>query len=176
MYERALYGAISGDTSSVLPVCSSWEDHVWVRINALFEESVEAGLWTSSEGRFWSRGSVDPINSAKSLDVEDALLGTIAKTGTDIQNELKNIFERILKADRVELSQSAKNPFHLSQTYLILGNISDLLTDFVDRLESSAHEMDPEFAYLSYTQVVTCADHYHRCSELHPISFDSLLI
>lgn len=142
-YERALYGAISGDVTSVLPVCSSWEDNVWAHVNALLEESVEAGLWSSSEGRFWSRNTVHAIQSS-ALPVEDASLGTTPKSGAELRQELASIFDRILKTERGDLGNSAKNPFRVSQTYLIVGNVAELFTTFVDRLEASAVDTEPE--------------------------------
>lgn len=143
-YERALYGAISGDTSSVLPVCTSWEDVVWTHVNALFESQVEAGLWTSSEGRFWSRGSVKELEAAASkLDNEDPLLGSAGR-GASVRSELEIIFDKMLKAEKGELAAAARNPFHISQSYLIVNKISELLTTFVDRLEQQVMETEPE--------------------------------
>lgn len=112
-------------------------------MNALFEESVEAGLWISSKGRFWSRGSVQPIASTNGVNVEDAL-GTIAKTGNDHRRELELIFDKMLTMEKGHVGQSAKNPFHVSQTHLILGNIGELFTTFVDRLEAAAVDTEPE--------------------------------
>lgn len=145
-YERALYGAISGDTASILPVCTSWEDHVWVHVNALLEASIEANLSSSSEGRFWSQGeikSVDVVNDRKRLDGEDTLLGAVGQ-GASVRGELEKIFDRMLRLEKGDLAQAAKNPFHVSQTYLIIGRINDLFTTFVERLEQSAGETEPE--------------------------------
>ncbi len=36
-YERALYGSLAGDLASVLPVCKSWDDHLWAHLNAMIE-------------------------------------------------------------------------------------------------------------------------------------------
>lgn len=141
-YERALYGAISGDAASVLPVCTSWEDVVWTHVNALFEANVEAGLWTSPEGRFWSRGSVKELEVSK-LDLEDPLLGSAGR-GANVRSELEGIFDKMLRTDKGDLAMSAKNPFHVSQTYLIVNKISELLTTFVDRLEQAAMDTEPE--------------------------------
>ncbi|SCZ87891.1 BZ3500_MvSof-1268-A1-R1_Chr2-3g05359 [Microbotryum saponariae] len=146
-YERALYGAISGDTASVLPVCSSWEDIVWVHVNSLFEAHVESGLWQSSSGRYWSHGSVQPIDNstnrgAKStIDPEDVLIAPAAR---GIRSELESIFDRLLKLERGDVAQASKNPYRVSQTYLIVGKIGDLLTTFVERLEVAAQDTEPE--------------------------------
>jgi hypothetical protein len=33
MQERAVYGVLSGDLESVLPMCHSWDDHLWAHLN-----------------------------------------------------------------------------------------------------------------------------------------------
>ncbi|KAM0749487.1 nuclear pore protein 84/107 [Meredithblackwellia eburnea MCA 4105] len=144
-YERALYGAISGDAASVLPVCQSWEDHIWVYLNALFESRIEAALHLSSEGRYWIRGSVAPIQST-TLDAEDPLFGSAARdvTGTGIKRELEGIFDRLLRLEGGELAESAKDPYHVAQTHLIVGQVGGLVETFVERLEGAATETDPE--------------------------------
>lgn len=128
---------------SVLPVCNSWEDHVWAHVNALLESNVEAGLASSSEGRFWSRGTVDPIGLfAPHPDGNDAVLNS--KAGGSVRKELEGVFDRLLRNDKGELGQAARSPFHVSQTFIILGNINDLFTTFVDRLEAAAADTEPE--------------------------------
>lgn len=125
-------------------MCTSWEDHVWTHINALFEANVEAGLWSSSEGRFWNRGAAKSVKAnGVELDAEDALLGSAGR-GATVRNELEGIFDRMLRLEKGDLALAAKNPFHVSQTYLIVGKINDLFTTFVDRLEQSAMETEPE--------------------------------
>jgi nuclear pore complex protein Nup107 len=61
-----------------------------------------------------------------------------------VRGELEGIFDRMLKAEKGELAAAAKNPFHVSQSYLIVNKISELLTSFVDRLEQQAMETEPE--------------------------------
>lgn len=142
-YERALYGAISGDTTSVLPVCTSWEDIVWTHVNALFEANVEAGLWASSEGRYWSRGAVKAIGGDIGIDSEDPLVSAAAGPG-GVRRQLEALFDRLMRADKMDVAMAAKNPYHVSQSYLIVDKISELFTSFVDRLEVAATETEPE--------------------------------
>ncbi|GAA6057632.1 hypothetical protein JCM3770_005005 [Rhodotorula araucariae] len=142
-YERALYGALSGDVASVLPVCATWEDVVWAHSNALLEAHVEAGLASSLSGRYFERGSVATLDPKASLDPEDALLGTAAQ-GKAVREELEEVFERLMRSDRTDLATAAKNPFHVSQAYLIIGKIGTLLETFVERLEAAATETEPE--------------------------------
>jgi hypothetical protein len=33
--ERAVYGVLSGDLESVLPMCHTWDDHLWAHLNHL---------------------------------------------------------------------------------------------------------------------------------------------
>ncbi|GAA5998533.1 Nup84p [Rhodotorula paludigena] len=142
-YERALYGALSGDVASVLPVCASWEDVVWAHLNSLFEAHVEAGLAKSDAGRYWQRNSVAPLDPKTSLDPEDPLVGAVAQNKA-IRQELEEVFERLLRSDKADLAAAAKNPFHVSQAYLIVGKIGELLETFVERLEAAALDTEPE--------------------------------
>lgn len=36
-HERALYGALAGELEAVLPVCESWDDHLWAHVSAKIE-------------------------------------------------------------------------------------------------------------------------------------------
>ncbi|GAA5981394.1 hypothetical protein JCM11641_005306 [Rhodosporidiobolus odoratus] len=141
-YERALYGALSGDVSSVLPVCSTWEDVVWAHLNSLFESHLEAGLAASPSGRFWQRGTVAPADPKAALDPEDELVGRAVTK--PVRQELEAVFERLIRSDKPDLAMAAKNPFHLSQAYLIVGKIGELIETFVERLEAAAPETEPE--------------------------------
>ncbi|KAK4695199.1 hypothetical protein P7C70_g8599, partial [Phenoliferia sp. Uapishka_3] len=134
-YERALYGSISGDVSSVLPVCTTWEDTLWVHINSLFESHIEVSLWTSPSGRYWTRGSVLPITSS-SLDSEDPLFWP-ASQKKGIQAELEGIFEKLG-------SKGRGGPYHEAMKSLILGTTGELLDNFVRNMEGASAYMDPE--------------------------------
>ncbi|GAA5852447.1 hypothetical protein JCM8547_006786 [Rhodosporidiobolus lusitaniae] len=142
-YERALYGALSGDVASVLPVCTTWEDIVWAHLNALFESHIEAGLSTSPSGSYWQSGALSPSStSPSSLDPEDELLGK--SVSRPVRQELEQVFEKLVKSDKPDLAAASKNPFHLSQAYLVVGKLGELIETFVERLESAAPDMEPE--------------------------------
>jgi len=49
-----------------------------------------------------------------------------------------------LKSEKQDLQLAAKNPFHVSQMYLIVDKIGHLLETFVEQLESAAGGMEPE--------------------------------
>ncbi|GAA5990105.1 hypothetical protein JCM10908_005823 [Rhodotorula pacifica] len=143
-FEKALYGALSGDVASVLPVCSSWEDVVWAHVNSLFESHIEAGLASSPAGRYWQRNSVAPLNTKATLDPEDPLIGPAAASGRPLRAELEEVFENLIRSDQADLSAAAKNPFRVAQAYLITGKVGNLLETFVDRLEVAAVDTEPE--------------------------------
>ncbi|KAJ1972649.1 Nucleoporin nup84, partial [Dimargaris verticillata] len=46
--ERAMYAALSGTLTHILPVCETWEDYVWAHYTAMIEHKVEAFLSTHS--------------------------------------------------------------------------------------------------------------------------------
>ncbi|GAA6058971.1 hypothetical protein JCM10212_001681 [Sporobolomyces blumeae] len=143
-YERALYGALSGDVSSVLPVCTSWEDVVWAHLNSLFESHLEASLSLSQSGRYWTRTPPSVAPAPDKLDSEDPLFGSLTQPGTGIRNQLEGVFEKLLKSEKHDLQAAAKNPFHVSQMYLIVDKIGQLLETFVERLELAAGDTEPE--------------------------------
>ncbi|GAA5888035.1 hypothetical protein JCM5296_005411 [Sporobolomyces johnsonii] len=143
-YERALYGALSGDVDSVLLVCTTWEDVVWAHVNSLFESHLEASLALSQSGRYWTRTphSVAPVGDK--LDPEDPLFGAVAQAGKGVREQLDQVFDRLSRSEKNDLQMAAKKPFHISQMYLILDKIGQLLETFVERLEVAAGESEPE--------------------------------
>ncbi|GAA5933388.1 uncharacterized protein JCM15063_001302 [Sporobolomyces koalae] len=143
-YERALYGALSGDIPSVLAVSTSWEDVVWAHLNSLFEAHLEASLTVSESGRYWNRTPHSVAPAPAQLDSEDPLFASISQPGVGIRGQLEAIFDKLLKSDKTDLQLAAKNPFHVSQMYLIVDKIGHLLETFVERLESAAGETEPE--------------------------------
>ncbi|GAA5895279.1 Nup84p [Sporobolomyces salmoneus] len=143
-YEKALYGALSGDVPSVLAVSSSWEDVVWAHLNSLFEAHLEASLALSESGRYWTRTPHSIAPAPEKLDSEDPLFGSVSQPGQGVRSQLEGIFEKLLKSDKTELQMAAKNPFHVSQMYLIVDKVGHLLETFVERLESAAGETEPE--------------------------------
>ncbi|KAG0030035.1 hypothetical protein BGZ81_003137 [Podila clonocystis] len=104
-YERAIYGALSGDVNSVLPVCGGWEDHAWVQYNALVENMIEAQLSKYRRG--------DPCSELP-----------LPKVQID---EARDIFEAIASSDRPELGLLSEDLFFRIQKSIILGQSGQLL-------------------------------------------------
>ncbi|KAG0346955.1 hypothetical protein BG005_000443 [Podila minutissima] len=104
-YERAIYGALSGDVNSVLPVCGGWEDHAWVQYNALVENMIESQLSKYRRG--------DPCSELP-----------LPKVQVD---EARDIFEAIDSSDRPELGLLSEDLFFRIQKSIILGQSGQLL-------------------------------------------------
>lgn len=46
VYEKSLYGALSGNLRAMLPVCKSWSDHVWAHYKVLVDIRAETEIRT----------------------------------------------------------------------------------------------------------------------------------
>ncbi|GAA99622.1 uncharacterized protein L969DRAFT_86891 [Mixia osmundae IAM 14324] len=135
-YERALYGAISGDVASVLPVCSSWEDVLWAHVNGIFEAQVDHALSRSQAASFWlSEATIEP--TAPSRNEEDY-------TSQPIKSTLANVFDSLLSSDSQEIAQSARQPFRVAQSLLITSRVDRLLSSFAQRIEDSGETVEDE--------------------------------
>ena len=58
--DRALHAALSPSLTTLpalLPLCRSWEDHLWARLSALIGDCIE-GKMKESAGGFWNRGNL----------------------------------------------------------------------------------------------------------------------
>ncbi|TIA79155.1 hypothetical protein E3P98_03452 [Wallemia ichthyophaga] len=129
-YERALYGCLSGTLSSVIPVCSTWEDHLWARVNALMERKIDESL--RNTGGYWY-DSIDNTNAPESEPVAE---------------NLEAIFEEILKLGG-NIGNSAHNPFRITQTNVMLERTNHLLTNFASQIPQTAQMVSPDaFAHL----------------------------
>lgn len=133
IYEKALYGAVSGHEDSVLAVAKSWEDHLWTRINALIEVQIDAILEKAEDNYFQSSaaGQQEPQELS---DAEKQL----AKN--PIPQTLQTIFNGLLAEQT--LHDEARSPFHVAQSWVILNRISDLLDSFASKLEQSNSDLD----------------------------------
>ncbi|KAG0020851.1 Nucleoporin nup84 [Entomortierella chlamydospora] len=112
-YERAIYGALCGDIPSVLPVCSSWEDHAWVQYNALVEGMIEARLSQFNRG---GPCKVLPLPAAKIIYAKD-------------------IFNSLTNSENLEL--------RTIQTSIILGQTDQLLAKMATEAKASGKSGAP---------------------------------
>ncbi|KAL1433228.1 hypothetical protein MTO96_012813 [Rhipicephalus appendiculatus] len=76
LYERAVYGALSGNVQAMLPACKTWEDHLWARMRALVDVCVEQELRDAAQGSM----SLEPLPPGYPSD-----RGTFAAAFGDLQ-------------------------------------------------------------------------------------------
>ncbi|KAJ3194587.1 Nucleoporin nup84 [Irineochytrium annulatum] len=113
-HERAVYGALSGDYINVLPVCKTWEDHVWAHYNALVEQTVEENL----------------TKIPRPCDTNDVLS---VRTPREAKLPME-VFDGLLRHPSQEIRSEAAHPFRIVQTLLILGQMDELLSSLRARL------------------------------------------
>ena len=93
-HERALFGLLAGDTEHVLPVCMSWEDHVWAHYTALIEFTCEQVL------------RVAPTVGAETFDNQPELATVVPAPAL----APANLFERLRSSDNRDLRCGAYTP------------------------------------------------------------------
>lgn len=133
LYERALYGSVSGDEESVLAVAQSWEDHLWARINALIEVQIDSILEKAEDNYFQS--SAASQQEAQELSPSEKELAK-----KPVSQTLQAIFNNMLAEQK--LHAEARSFFHVAQSWVILNRLSDLLKSFASQLEQSNDVLD----------------------------------
>ncbi|KAG0006490.1 hypothetical protein BGZ65_007375 [Modicella reniformis] len=114
-YERAIYGALCGDIPSVLPVCTSWEDHAWAQYNSLVESMIEARLSQFGRG---GPSKILPLPTTRTTSAKDIFDG------------LANSDDHALRNGSVTRNAS-KDLFNVIQTSIILEETDQLLIKMV---------------------------------------------
>lgn len=128
-YERALYGALSGDLGSVLAVSHTWEERLWGHINARFEQQLELALAQATPSPRWlgaGESSVDDTAPADDLD---------------------SVFEQLAHASP-STAEEALDPYHIVQRALITHHVPDLLVRVNARLPEMEQLEDKVYARL----------------------------
>ncbi|KAG9326615.1 hypothetical protein KVV02_006126 [Mortierella alpina] len=120
-FERAIYGALCGDVESVIPVCSTWEDHAWARYNALVERLVEERLSQ------FNRGAPTKALPLPSVTITSA----------------KDIFDSLANSENKNLSHASKDIFRTIQISIILGRTDELLSNMAKEARASSKSGSP---------------------------------
>jgi nuclear pore complex protein Nup107 len=128
-YERALYGALSGDLQSVLPACETWEDQLWAHINHLLETRIDAHL--AGNPNFFFKLAIQPELASDS-------------TLRDLKTDLATAFDAMLQSSKERINQEARHPLRIAQSYIIQDQTDVLIETFVSRLEDAGDDIDDE--------------------------------
>ncbi|XP_062572533.1 nuclear pore complex protein Nup107-like [Saccostrea cucullata] len=104
VYERSIYGALSGNLRAMLSVCKSWLDHVWAHYKVLVDLRAETEIRTMC--------SVDT-----SMDVPSEYW--------DQPSDPETIFHRIEAIESIR--RESQDFYHIIQKWVILGDVEKLL-------------------------------------------------
>ncbi|KAJ3007393.1 hypothetical protein HKX48_009177, partial [Thoreauomyces humboldtii] len=108
-YERAVLAVFVRDATNALPVCTSWEDQLWVRYCALHEALIDRNL--ASVPLLYDRN-----NDFLELEVPPDALPPAA------------IFESLEKNENVYIKRAAHEAFHVTQKNIVLDTIGSFIT------------------------------------------------
>lgn len=113
-YERATYGALSGDFKSVAAVCVTWEDFLWAHFNALLESRIHKYL------------------TLHTISFTEPEIVDLPLPVYDFHSE-KQIFENLQV--QANTQAAARENFHLFQMYVILDSLDTLFEKFKYKLD-----------------------------------------
>lgn len=112
-YERALYGALSGDLKSVLAVSTTWESYLWAHTNARLEASIDASLdktgsWWSQEARSSFGTNAKDLGSVQLTELPLPKLAAAAGNGAaaafdneaPLASELRDVFVKLAQTEQ----------------------------------------------------------------------------
>lgn len=111
-YERALYGALCGQLSSVLAVSETWEEHLWGYINARFEQRLQREL----------------------DDAAPVAAPTAPAASAEATEDLESIFEQLVQSKAPGVEHAAMDPYHITQRAVITNQLPDLIARVNARL------------------------------------------
>jgi nuclear pore complex protein Nup107 len=83
MAERSLYAALISDLPTLLPACTSWEDHLWAHVQSRMESRLEqrwnelGGFWQHEEMLIGRDDSEDLVGSLDEVFVNIAQTGSV---------------------------------------------------------------------------------------------------
>lgn len=125
-YERALYGALCGELSSVLAVSETWSERLWAHVNARFASVLEKKLAEDTPADWWW-GAPAPSEPVDSLDAA---------------------FDRLAQSGAPGVQAQASAPYHMTQRAVITQAVPQLLERVAARLPELAALAPPQHARL----------------------------
>ncbi|WVQ84716.1 hypothetical protein IAT38_006873 [Cryptococcus sp. DSM 104549] len=120
--ERHLYAALISDLPTLLPACTSWEDHLWAHVQHRIEARVER-RWKELGG-YWEQ--------------EGRGLGGEEEEGESevVRGGLEEVFESMAGLQKPGVAMMLSDPYHIAQRAILLGTTDSLFESFADNLLS----------------------------------------
>ncbi|OLY83481.1 Nuclear pore complex protein [Smittium mucronatum] len=130
IYERALYGVLSGRLDEAFSVCETWEDRVWVEICAMIEKRIEEILI--------KRTGIYKPSSLSGIGTSDQR--------NAISDSLLEMFEKIKSESNIEITNSAYNPFREVQVAITTKTLNQYIISFSKNVRKTGiSTTDPHF-------------------------------
>lgn len=156
-YERALYGALSGDLKSVLSVSPTWESQLWAYVNNKLEARIDQNL--DNSGSWWSQEASSTFGSAKdlgSVQLSEFPLPSgqgprlDQETDSPLAVQLREVFVKLAQTEQHGIHLQANHPFRIVQRAVILSEVPALLT----HIESLLPSIKVTVSHLQYARLV----------------------
>lgn len=130
LYEKAIYGALSGNATAMLPACPTWMDKLWAYFRSSIDVQVEQELKANRDEKPSSaRVSGTLIPSSRTSTELPSEYWSNNKTPFEIYREIEGLL-----SDH-EWGTQEKHYF-IVQKFLILNDIDTLLESMIDLLGS----------------------------------------
>jgi len=140
MAERSLYAALISDLPTLLPACTSWEDHVWAHVQSRMESRLEQ-RWNELGG-FWQHEDmlVGRDDGEELLGSLDEVFVNISQTGSVEARCVRMIVSGKLLIARIQ----ANDAYVVAQRMIIQGRSEALFNQIVDNIPNMQQSMTPQ--------------------------------
>ena len=140
MAERSLYAALISDLPTLLPACTSWEDHVWAHVQSRMESRLEQ-RWNELGG-FWQHEDmlVGRDDGEELLGSLDEVFVNISQTGSAEARCVQMIVSGKLLMARIQ----ANDAYVVAQRMIIQGRSEALFNQIVDNIPNMQQSMTPQ--------------------------------
>ncbi|CAG8463308.1 288_t:CDS:10 [Funneliformis caledonium] len=130
VYDRAIYGVLSGNYESIIPICRTWEDYVWAYYNSLIECQQE------EHARHMG------VNDDDDLPINIKVLTP------------KEIFE-LVESKRVDSRDFDLEKFHIIQKLIILNDSKEMVKQLKVEIIDKRLRREDEIAYVHFLRLAT---------------------
>ncbi|PVU94963.1 hypothetical protein BB561_002152 [Smittium simulii] len=114
IYERSLYGILSGRLDEALTICNTWEDVLWAEITCMIEQNL-SNILLGSENMFEAVNTQSLENSIQKATVSSSLADIFFKLNSYSENEIK---------------KQISDPFREVQAALMNDNFNDYIKNY----------------------------------------------
>ncbi|XP_014668876.1 PREDICTED: nuclear pore complex protein Nup107-like [Priapulus caudatus] len=112
LYERAMYGAFSGNLPALLPACPTWEDRLWAYYRTMVDARTEQEIRTDTS-------TERPLEQLPSAYWNKMLTPEV-------------IFQELQASREETIREQATKPFHVVQRCVIVGDTDTLVDEAAD--------------------------------------------